>query len=163
MFIRHRRPLLRTLQRMVGNPSTAEDLLQDTWLRVTRALARSPIEHLEPFLFQTARNLARDHLRARRLREHTLIEDVPDTVLHDIAQSGSTLDQAAHAERLLLRLSADIARLSRRQQQVFSLSRLHGHSCGDIAEYLEVSTSTVQKELKLITEVCAQIAQRLNQ
>lgn len=58
VFINQRLVLLRTLQRMVDNPSTAEDLLQETYLRVTRALGERPVEHLEPFVFQTARNLA---------------------------------------------------------------------------------------------------------
>ncbi|WP_269321545.1 RNA polymerase sigma factor, partial [Pseudomonas viridiflava] len=77
VFIAQRDVLLRTLQRMVGNRSAAEDLLQETWLRVSRALTEHPIDHLEPFVFQTARNLALDHLRARRIRGRTLIEDVP--------------------------------------------------------------------------------------
>ena len=63
-FLTQRSPLLRTLQRLVDNPSTAEDLLQETYLRVARALRERPVEHLEPFVFQVARNLALDHLRA---------------------------------------------------------------------------------------------------
>ncbi len=60
VFLAQRVTLLRTLQRMVNNPSTAEDLLQETYLRVTRALSEHPVDHLEPFVFQTARNLALD-------------------------------------------------------------------------------------------------------
>ncbi|RML24620.1 RNA polymerase sigma-70 protein, partial [Pseudomonas syringae pv. maculicola] len=54
VFLAQRAVLLRTLQRMVGNPSTAEDLLHETWLRVSRALTEHPVDHLEPFVFQTA-------------------------------------------------------------------------------------------------------------
>lgn len=146
---------------MVNNHSTAEDLLQDTYLRVAGALTQRPVEHLEPFIFQTARNLALDHLRARRLREQTLAEDVPQAVLHNVVQPCSSLEQATHAERLLAHLSQDIARLSARQQRVFQLSRLQGCSCGDIASRLQVSSSTVQKELKLIMAICIESAQRL--
>ncbi|WP_408630314.1 sigma factor, partial [Pseudomonas syringae] len=42
VFLAQRAVLLRTLQRMVGNPSTAEDLLHETWLRVSRALTEHP-------------------------------------------------------------------------------------------------------------------------
>ena len=70
VFLTQRVVLLRTLQRMVNNHSTAEDLLQETYLRVTRALSERPIVHLEPFVFQTARNLALDHLRSRRIQSH---------------------------------------------------------------------------------------------
>lgn len=161
VFIAQRLVLLRTLQRMVDNPSTAEDLLQETYLRVTRALKERPIAHLEPFVFQTARNLALDHLRARRLREHTLLEDVPADVLHNVAAPCSSAEDAAHAEQLLQRLSSSLSRLSERQQRIFILSRLHGASYLEIADTLEVSASTVQKELKLIMAICMSVAERM--
>jgi RNA polymerase sigma factor (sigma-70 family) len=162
VFIAQRLVLLRTLQRMVDNPSTAEDLLQETYLRVTRALTERPITHLEPFVFQTARNLALDHLRARRLREHTLLEDVPVDVLHNVAAPGSSAEDAADAQRLLHRLSSSLAQLSERQQRIFILNRLHGASHVEIAESLEVSASTVQKELKLIMAICMGVVARLD-
>ncbi len=84
VFLAQRTPLLRTLERMVSNPSTAEDLLQETYLRVTRALGERTVEHLEPFVFQTARNLARDHLRARRIQSRTLLDDIPSEVVHNV-------------------------------------------------------------------------------
>jgi RNA polymerase sigma factor (sigma-70 family) len=162
VFIAQRLVLLRTLQRMVDNPSTAEDLLQETYLRVTRALKERPITHLEPFVFQTARNLALDHLRARRLREHTLLEDVSTDVLHNVAAPCSSAEDAAHAEQLLQRLNTSLSTLSERQQRIFILSRLHGASCVEIAETLRVSASTVQKELKLIMAICMGIAERMD-
>ena len=162
MFLAQRVTLLRTLQRMVDNPSTAEDLLQETYLRVTRALGERPIEHLEPFVFQTARNLALDHLRARRVQARTLLDDVPEAVLNNVATTHGSAEDAAHAEQLLRRLSTSLGELSARQQRIFILSRLHGASYLEIAEQLGVSSSTVQKELKLIMAICVGVADRLN-
>ncbi|WP_075806723.1 RNA polymerase sigma factor [Pseudomonas putida] len=162
VFLAQRVTLLRTLQRMVDNPSTAEDLLQETYLRVTRALGERPIEHLEPFVFQTARNLALDHLRARRVQARTVVDDVPEQVLHNVAAPVSSAEDAAHAEKLLKRLSSSLAQLTPRQQRIFILSRLHGASYLEIAEQLKVSASTVQKELKLIMAICMGVADRLN-
>ena len=162
VFLTQRVSLLRTLERMVNNPSTAEDLLQETYLRVTRALSERAIDHLEPFVFQTARNLALDHLRARRIQARTLLEDVPVDVVESVAAPLSSAEDAAHAEQLLERLNMSLAQLSPRQQQIFILSRLHGHSYLEIAEKLEVSQSTVQKELKLIMAICIGVAERLN-
>nr|WP_219736229.1 sigma-70 family RNA polymerase sigma factor [Pseudomonas chlororaphis] len=162
VFLTQRVSLLRTLERMVNNHSTAEDLLQETYLRVTRALSERAIDHLEPFVFQTARNLALDHLRARRIQARTLLEDVPVDVVESVAAPLSSAEDAAHAEQLLERLNMSLAQLSPRQQQIFILSRLHGHSYLEIAEKLEVSQSTVQKELKLIMAICIGVAERLN-
>ena len=162
VFLAQRVTLLRTLQRMVDNPSTAEDLLQETYLRVTRALGERPIEHLEPFVFQTARNLALDHLRARRVQSRTVVDDVPEQVLHNVAAPAGSAEDAAHAEKLLKRLTVSLSQLTPRQQRIFILSRLHGASYLEIAEQLDVSASTVQKELKLIMAICMGVADRLN-
>jgi len=160
VFLTQRTPLLRTLERMVNNPSTAEDLLQETYLRVTRALTERTVDHLEPFVFQTARNLALDHLRARRIQSRTLVDDVPFDVVNNVVAPQSSAEDAAHAERMLERLNVSLRSLSPRQQQIFILSRLHGHSYQDIAQRLDVSLSTVQKELKLIMAICVGVAER---
>ncbi|WP_460121581.1 RNA polymerase sigma factor [Pseudomonas sp. S2_C03] len=160
VFMAQRVSLLRTLERMVNNHSTAEDLLQETYLRVTRALSERPIDHLEPFVFQTARNLALDHLRARRIQSRTMLDDVPPQVVESVAAPISSAEDAAHAKQLLERLNVSLSQLSSRQQQIFILSRLHGHSYLEIAEKLDVSLSTVQKELKLIMAICVDVAQR---
>ncbi len=52
-------------------------------------------------MFQTARNLALDHLRARG-SGRTLVDDVPQEVLQSVAAPTSSED-AAHAEQLLER------------------------------------------------------------
>jgi RNA polymerase sigma factor (sigma-70 family) len=162
VFLAQRVSLLRTLERMVNNHSTAEDLLQETYLRVTRALSERAIDHLEPFVFQTARNLALDHLRARRIQSRTMLEDVPLEVVQNVAAPLSSAEDAAHAEQMLERLNISLSQLSPRQQQIFILSRLHGHSYLEIAEKLSVSLSTVQKDLKLIMAICVGVADRLN-
>ncbi|WP_248747720.1 RNA polymerase sigma factor [Pseudomonas sp. MWU12-2037] len=162
VFLAQRVTLLRTLQRMVNNPSTAEDLLQETYLRVTRALSERSVDHLEPFVFQTARNLALDHLRALRIQSRTLMDDVPLDVMQNVAAPLSTAEDAIHAEQMLKRLSVSLGQLSARQQQIFILSRLHGYSYQEIADELDVSLSTVQKELKLIMAICVGVAERLD-
>ncbi|WP_434562664.1 RNA polymerase sigma factor [Pseudomonas sp. R1-6] len=160
IFLAQRTPLLRTLERMVNNPSTAEDLLQETYLRVTRALSERTVDHLEPFVFQTARNLALDHLRARRIQSRALVDDVPLDIVNNVVAPQSSAEDAAHAAQMLERLNISLQSLSPRQQRIFILSRLHGHSYQDIAQRLGVSLSTVQKELKLIMAICVGVAER---
>ncbi|WP_165668002.1 RNA polymerase sigma factor [Metapseudomonas otitidis] len=162
VFLAQRMPLLRTLARMVKSPSVAEDLVQETYLRVARTLHERPIDHLEPFLFQTGRNLALDHLRRVRMQSRTLLEDVPEAVIEAVAAPTSSTEDGLHAERLLERLGDTLGQLTPRQQQTFVLSRLHGLSYGEIAEQLGVSPSTVQKELKLIMTLCITLMSRLD-
>lgn len=163
VFLTRRTTLLRTLQRLVRSPSTAEDLLQETYLRVNHALSVRTIAHLEPFVFQTARNLALDYLRSRRIQARTFAENATASEIHEVVACESPLEDATHAERLLQSLSASLETLTARQQQIFTLSRLHGASYLEIAARLNVSASTVQKELKLIMAICVGVAARFNE
>ena len=148
------------------------DVLPIEWRRVAEANDENAfpvlwdkvraIDHLEPFVFQTARNLALDHLRARKIHSRTMVDDVPQDVMYSVAAPASSAEDAAHAEQLLERLNVSLSQLSPRQQQIFILSRLHGHSYQEIAQELSVSLSTVQKELKLIMTICIGVAERLN-
>ncbi len=162
VFLARRTVLLHTLQRMVRNPSTAEDLLQETYLRVTRALGERAIDHIEPFVFKTARNLALDHLRAKRIRSRTIVDGAPIRDTHNVVAAQATLEDTAHANRLLQRLYASLEKLTLRQQKIFTLNRLHGAKYLEIAAQLGISTSTVQKELKLIMATCVGVATRLD-
>jgi RNA polymerase sigma factor (sigma-70 family) len=163
VFLARRTLLLRTLQRMVHSHTTAEDLLQETYLRVARALTERAIDHLEPFVFQTARNLALDHLRARRIHARTIIDDAPISDIHNVVAPDAAPEEVAHTNQLLEGLSASLKTLTARQQKIFTLSRLHGASYLEIAEQLHVSTSTVQKELKLIMSLCLRVAARFDE
>jgi RNA polymerase sigma factor (sigma-70 family) len=82
-------------------------------------------------------------------------------VVNNVVAPQSSAEDAAHAGRLLEELNLSLQSLSPRQQQIFILNRLHGHSYQDIAERLGVSLSTVQKELKLIMAICVGVAERL--
>ncbi|MNC49134.1 RNA polymerase sigma factor [compost metagenome] len=88
-----------------------------------------------------------------------MVDDVPLEVVESVAAPASSAEDAAHAEQLLERLNVRLSQLSARQQQIFILSRLHGHSYLEIAEKLGVSLSTVQKELKLIMTICMAVAE----
>ena len=57
------------LYRLTGSPEIAEDLLQETFLRVVRMIPEyRHAGKFEAWLFRIAANLARDH--ARRIRRH---------------------------------------------------------------------------------------------
>lgn len=68
--------LYRYLLRLVREPATAEDIFQQTWLRVAeRIKSYDPQREFENWLFTVARNLAYDHLR--RYKPESLDEPLP--------------------------------------------------------------------------------------
>jgi RNA polymerase sigma-70 factor, ECF subfamily len=73
---RYQHRLYRYLLRIVRQPDTAEDLFQQTWLRVMeRIRSYHPERSFEGWLFALAHNLAIDHLR--RYRPESLDEPLP--------------------------------------------------------------------------------------
>jgi RNA polymerase sigma-70 factor (ECF subfamily) len=61
---RYQNRLYRYLLRLTANAAVAEDLFQDTWLKViTRIHRYDQRRPFEPWLFSVARHLAIDHLR----------------------------------------------------------------------------------------------------
>jgi len=64
---RYQHRLYRYLLRIVAQPSAAEDLFQQTWLRVMERIQKyDPKRNFEGWLFSLAHNLAIDHLRRRQ-------------------------------------------------------------------------------------------------
>jgi RNA polymerase sigma-70 factor (ECF subfamily) len=66
LLARYQNRLYRYLLRLVRDPAIAEDLFQQTWVRVVEKIRRyDPRRSFEAWLFAVARNLAIDHLRRR--------------------------------------------------------------------------------------------------
>ena len=63
LLARYQNRLYRYLLRLTANPAAAEDLFQETWLKVLTRLHRyDDSRPFEPWLYAVARNLALDHL-----------------------------------------------------------------------------------------------------
>jgi len=61
---RYKRPVFAFIIRMIGNRETAEDLFQETWLRVVRSAGSFRGDaKISTWLFRIALNLCRDHVR----------------------------------------------------------------------------------------------------
>jgi RNA polymerase sigma-70 factor (ECF subfamily) len=86
LLSRYQNRLYRYLLRWVYEPATADDLFQQTWMRVLEHIhGYHPGRNFDAWLFAVARNVAIDHLRKRRPgsldepREdgRPLLEDLP--------------------------------------------------------------------------------------
>src|ERR1700676_4568616 len=77
LLTRYQNRLYRYLLRIVRQPAEAEDLFQQTWLRVAEKIQQyDPHRSFEAWFFTVARNLAFDHLR--RVRPESLDESADD-------------------------------------------------------------------------------------
>ncbi len=148
IFLDKRTLLIRHIHRLVGSRQVAEELAHESYLRVAKVLRDRPIDHVQAFLFQTARNLAVDHLRRERTRRAVEVSGTDDDALTGVPDGAvSTEQKVIDAERLRL-LEKALAGLPERAQRAVILNRLHGWSYPRIAAHLGVSPNTVYGDVR---------------
>ncbi|MBI2155082.1 MAG: sigma-70 family RNA polymerase sigma factor [Candidatus Rokubacteria bacterium] len=144
LYDRHHRSVFGFLLRSLGERRAAEDLLQETFLRVFahREEYRSTAS-FRGWLFTIARNLLIDQLRRK--------SGSPDVEsrenLEAVADPGATPLQQAEAWELDERLQEAVLRLTPSQRDVLLLSRFTGLSAAEIAEVTGSSPEAVRVTL----------------
>jgi RNA polymerase sigma factor (sigma-70 family) len=148
----HRAALLKFVKRILISAEDAEDVVQETCIRMLRVrdLWRSERE-ARAVLYTIATNLARDEIRRRKTRCHSQHQSF-DTVelIAEQEQPEDLVDRTiAHGI-----ISQALVRLPPRYREVFSL-HADGHmSYRAIARQLGVSTKTVERDLSGVHELC---------
>ena len=147
VFLDNRAPLLRFL-RARGAGDSAEDLLQELWIKAAAGVAE-PITDPVAYLYRMANNLIVDRHRSdlrRSKREQAWDESG--------SWSEATLIEGAGGHRVLsgregLRAAeARLAGLGERTGTIFRRFRLEGVSQNQIAAELGISLSAVEKHLQ---------------
>ncbi len=137
--------LLRFLARRVGFQD-AQDLLQETYLRVCRHAEIDTIAEPEALLRATADNLAKDHLRRRKTERKYL--DFECDAESEPSQNALP-DARMEAETRLKLLIETVHRLPPRCRQVFIMRRFEDLHQEEIARRLGISRNMVEKHLRL--------------
>jgi RNA polymerase sigma-70 factor (ECF subfamily) len=148
LLARYQHRLYRYLSRLVQNPATAEDLFQQTWLRVMQKIGKyNTGSRFDTWLFSVAHNLAIDHLRRQRVSSLD-VSDETGTMLSERLVSGSPdpLEQLLDSERGAL-LGAAMNKLPDIHREVISLRFEEGMKLEQIAEVGGVPLSTVKSRL----------------
>ncbi len=150
---RHSRGLHRYLTGMVGEPALAEDVLQDTWLRVMERLDRYNTKYsFRAWLYAVARNRAIDLLRQRtRLSRRTEparrdAEEWIDPVERVADPAPSPLEQLAEQD-LQQRVVELLPRLPAGSREVLTLRFQEDLMLDEIATVLKLPTATVRTRL----------------
>jgi RNA polymerase sigma-70 factor (ECF subfamily) len=141
LFERYGPRLFAFLARRCGDATTAEDLLQETWLRVVRARERfDPGRRFSTWLFQIANNLCRDRARRRE------VENRGYRSVQEIVDSEPGKGPAARLD-LGLELQRRISELPDRLSEVLVLRYYHDLSEREIAEIAGIPPGTVKSRL----------------
>jgi RNA polymerase sigma-70 factor (ECF subfamily) len=124
---------------MVGDPDTAQDLVQDVFVRAWQGLERFRWQSNTAFstwLFQIARNAALDSLRHRKRHPTTPLSAAFNDA-HSIPAKDATASDAAASHETGAQIAAAIAALPEDQRTAIILAEYHGLSCPDIAAVMK--------------------------
>ncbi len=146
LFERWAGRLLRFLERMVRDGAVAEELVQETFLRVYRARARyAPDAKFSTWLYTIASNAARNELR-RPLRRapHESTDAEREGVPLELAAEESPVDEIVNARRMGKDVEAALAQLPERQRAALWLAAVDGLPYAEVAKALETSEPSVK-------------------
>jgi RNA polymerase sigma-70 factor (ECF subfamily) len=146
---RYQHRLYRYLLRLVADPPTAEDLFQQTWVRVMESLRRYDARRsFEAWLFAVAHNLAIDHLR--KSRPESLDEMLPsghtksDALAAAVPDALECLLEWERAEAV----AAAMCRLPAIHREVLTLRFEEDLKLEQMAEIVQIPLSTVKSRLR---------------
>ena len=120
------------LARLTGDPATADDLLQKTYIRFLRANPEGQDDdHLRRYLFRTATNLALDHFREEK-RDRGRVIPMPHA---------PPLPDMGELRHDMMRVFAE---LKPRERAVIWLAHVEGSDHEEIARSLSVKPGSVR-------------------
>jgi RNA polymerase sigma factor (sigma-70 family) len=145
---RFRLPLIAYFRRRVSSASEAEDLTQDVFERVLKALSHAPIVNAEALVFRIAVNLLRDRARRESTRggEQSLTSE-NIVALADALTVDLSPERVVLGERTLADVIAALQELGERTQAIFYLYRLENLKIREIAAIYGISASAVEKHV----------------
>jgi len=134
-----------------------ENLVQESLTRVWRVRQTGRVESPKALLFTTARHLALDELRRRKIAAIEPLAEIDTLPVFD--DSATAADTAARHQELEL-LTQAIQSLPTRCRQVLTLRKLHGLSQKEIAAQLGISEHTVEAQVANGVRGCAKFLAR---
>src|SRR5919109_1119819 len=138
-------PLFNFLARLSRRPDVAEDLLEETWLRL---VARAPVlredTRLGPWLFTVARNLYVSYCRSRLLEDSHLGGFIGLWPCGSPPPSPFESTAATETER---RIEAALAALPLRYREALLLVAAHGLSPAEASEVIGISAEAMRQRV----------------
>jgi RNA polymerase sigma-70 factor (ECF subfamily) len=156
LYARHSKQVLAFAWHMTHSAIDAEDIVQETFLRLWTGREQLPeIIHVGNYIFTIARNKTLDHLRKVSLQQRLL-----DQVWANISDSSNDLELQLEARESRTLIQQALEQLSPQKQEIFQLSRQQGLSHEEIGQQLRLSKSRVKN---LLVETLKHIRNYLSQ
>lgn len=150
LLARWQRPVLDFVYRLTGDPTAADDIAQETFVRVYRGIGTFQPDHagatFSTWLFQIARNAALDHLRHGRRH--------PAESLDLVAVETAGIQGTAPAANVAVihretgeEIAAAVQALPEDQRTALVLAEYEERSVAEIAAIMQCSAKSVEARL----------------
>lgn len=151
LYRRDQRLLKTLVRRVVRSPTDAEDVVQDAFLRVWRAMELGLIRSPRAVLFKTARHLALNHVRSPR--NHS-VDAAP---VQEPANDGPTAEERMILDEDHQACRQAFHRLPPQCREALALRVVDECSYKEMSETLGVSVSTLEKRYIRGRKLCRDI------
>lgn len=152
VFAEHRPQLLRAAFKVLGNMQWAQDVVQDSYLKLTEAGDMFELRQPLAYLFQIVRNLAIDAHRRSALESRVFVGEEDGIA---IPASSGTPESLAVSRQDLRIVAEALATLPERTRNAFELHRLGGLTQREVGEQLGVSITLVNFMIRDAMTHCA--------
>lgn len=121
-----------------------EDIVQDTFIKSYEAGLKQEIKFERTYMLTTARNLALNHVSKASERKNQSLDNMQN-LPNDL--TSKSLESQVQSKERFLHFCRATDTLSVEVKRVFLLKKVYGMSQKDIAEYIGLSQSTVEKHV----------------
>ena len=146
LYAQYHRPLLAWLRQRLSVSADADDVAQETWIRLMRYEGANHIASPKSMLYTVAARVACDQERMHRARRGALHASLDDGD-YELPASQPSIEQIAESAEAYRNVCRKIEQLPPKCRQVFLLSRMHGMTYPQIAEHCNISVKMVEKHV----------------
>jgi RNA polymerase sigma-70 factor (ECF subfamily) len=152
----------RNIGRLIGHivkTDDIDDIVQETFIKTYEADLKQEIKYVRSYMLKTAKNLALNHVARWDNKYNDSLEDFTQPPVQ--LTSGKVEDDYESKEQFLFFCRAT-DQLSGSVRKCFILKKVYGLSQKEIASYLKLSESTVEKHIAQGLLKCTKYIKRMN-
>ncbi len=149
LVTRHQHAVVGTVAKMLGNPSGAEDISQQVFLRLWKSAPRyKATAKFTTYLFTITRNLVFNETRRKSRRNEQSLQEQEDDWHQQFPVEGHTRpDEQILQSELQKAVDEAVASLPEKQRMAVVLRRYENMPYEEIADVLGLSVSAVKSQL----------------
>ncbi len=137
-----------------------DDIVQETFVKTYEAELKQEIRFEKTYMLRTAKHLALNYVSRASEKHNLSMEDCDES---EFGASHLNLETQVESKERFLSFCKATDSLSPEVKRVFLLKKVYGMSQKDIAAYIGLSESTVEKHVAKGLQQCSQYLAKLNQ